>query len=207
MSEPIRLLIVDDHFVVRSGLEASLTLEPDLEVAAEAADADEAMAAFERAAPDVVLLDLQLGESSGIDLAERLCARHPEARILVFSSFARTEDVYRAVRCGALGYLLKSSPREELLAAIRSVAAGKRWLPEEMASLLAERLARPEPTPREREILGLIAKGRSNKEVANELSLSEDTVKRHVSNVLQKLGVQDRTQAVTEALRRGLLEL
>lgn len=204
---PLRLLLADDHFVVRSGLAASLALEDDMMVIAEASDGKEAVAAFEAEKPDVVLMDLQMGEAGGIEAVARICQDHPDARILVFSSFARDEDVYRAIRAGALGYLQKAAPREDLLEAVRNVAAGRRYLPREIAQRLAERLARPEPSPREREVLALIARGRSNKEVASDLGLSEDTVKRHVSNLMAKLGAQDRTQAVTEALRRGLIDV
>jgi len=203
----IRLLLVDDHFVVRSGLAASLVLEDDLEVVAEACDAAEAMALFGKHRPDVVLMDLQLGGSSGIGATAVICRDHPGARILVFSSFARDEDIYQAIRAGALGYVGKSAPRQELLDAVRRVADGGRWLGSVLAERLAGRLARPEPSPREMEILQLIAGGRSNKEAAGDLGLSEDTVKRHVTHLMAKLGVQDRTQAVTEALRRGLLDL
>lgn len=206
-SLPLRLLLVDDHFVVRSGLAASLALEDDMSVIAEASDANEAVTAFETHAPDVVLMDLQMGQTSGVDAVAKICQDHPAAKILVFSSFARDEDIYRAIRAGALGYLQKAAPREDLLEAVRQVAKGNRYLPREIAQRLADRLNRPEPSPREREVLGLIAKGRSNKEVASDLGLSEDTVKRHVSNLMTKLGAQDRTQAVTEALRRGLIEV
>lgn len=205
--KPLRLLLVDDHFVVRSGIAASLALEDDLTVIGEATDAKEAVTAYETHKPDVVLMDLQMGETNGVDATATICHDHPDAKILVFSSFARDEDIYRAIRAGALGYLQKAAPRTELLEAIRQVAIGQRYLPREIAQRLADRLARPEPSPREREVLALIAKGRSNKEVASDLGLSEDTVKRHVSNLMAKLGAQDRTQAVTEALRRGLIEV
>ena len=205
--QPLRLLLVDDHFVVRSGLAASLALEDDMSVIAEAADAKEAVSAYETHSPDVVLMDLQMGETNGVEAVAKICQDHPAARILVFSSFARDEDIYRAIRAGALGYLQKAAPREDLLEAVRQVSRGNRYLPREIAQRLADRLNRPEPSPREREVLALIAKGRSNKEVASDLGLSEDTVKRHVSNLMAKLGAQDRTQAVTEALRRGLIEV
>ena len=205
--QPLRLLLVDDHFVVRSGLAASLVLEDDMSVIAEAADAKEAVSAYETHSPDVVLMDLQMGETNGVEAVAKICQDHPAARILVFSSFARDEDIYRAIRAGALGYLQKAAPREDLLEAVRQVSRGNRYLPREIAQRLADRLNRPEPSPREREVLALIAKGRSNKEVASDLGLSEDTVKRHVSNLMAKLGAQDRTQAVTEALRRGLIEV
>ena len=152
-------------------------------------------------------MDLQMGETNGVEAVAKICQDHPAARILVFSSFARDEDIYRAIRAGALGYLQKAAPREDLLEAVRQVSRGNRYLPREIAQRLADRLNRPEPSPREREVLALIAKGRSNKEVASDLGLSEDTVKRHVSNLMAKLGAQDRTQAVTEALRRGHIEV
>lgn len=206
-THPLRLLLVDDHFVVRSGLAASLGLEDDMQVIAEASDGNDAISAYEAHLPDIVLMDLQMGDTTGIEAASAICQAHPGAKILVFSSFARDEDIYRAIRAGALGYLQKAAPREELLEAIRQVASGNRYLPREIAQRLADRLSRPEPSPREREVLALIATGHSNKEVAAALGLSEDTVKRHVSNLMAKLGAQDRTQAVTEALRRGLIDV
>jgi two-component system NarL family response regulator len=206
-SSSIRVMLVDDHFVVRSGLASSLGLEDDIRVVAEAADADEALAAFARHEPDVVIMDLQLGAGSGIEVTARLCKAHPQARILVFSSFARDEDVHRAIRAGALGYLQKAAPRDELLAAVRTVAQGKRFLPADIAQRLVARLDRPEPSARELDVLALIAKGRSNKEIATELGVSDETVKTHVSNVMQKLKAQDRAHAVTEAIRLGWIEV
>jgi two-component system NarL family response regulator len=206
-SSRIRLLLVDDHFVVRSGLAASLGLEDDLEVCAEAADMTEALLRYKVYHPDVVIMDLQLGEDSGVECTERLCHEHEGARVLVFSSFARDEDVYRAIRAGAMGYLQKSAPREELLRAIRSVAQDRRFLPEDMAQRLAERLSKPEPSARELDVLRLIAKGRGNKEIAAELGVSDETVKTHVSHLMQKLGAHDRAHAVTEAVKRGLIDL
>lgn len=204
---PLRILLVDDHFVVRSGLAASLGLEEDLTVVAEAGDASEALVQFAAKSPDVVIMDLQLGNSSGLDATARLCKEHPAARVLIFSSFARDEDIYRAIRAGAMGYLQKAAPREDLLRAVRSVAQGKRFLPPDIAQRLAERLGRPEPSARELEVLALIAKGRSNKEIAAALGVSDETVKTHVSNIMQKLQAQDRAHAVTEAIRLGLLEV
>lgn len=206
---PVRILLVDDHFVVRSGLAASLGLEEDLLVVAEASDAAEAVALFDTHHPDLVVMDLQLGDpdASGLDATAELCQQHPGAKVLIFSSFARDEDIYRAIRSGALGYLQKAAPREDLLQAVRLVARGQRWLPPDIAKRLADRLVRPEPSPREQEVLALIAKGYSNKEIAGKLHLSDETVKRHVSNLIEKLNVHDRTQAVTEALRRGLIEI
>lgn len=206
-SSPITVLLVDDHFVVRSGLAASLGLESDLKIVGEAGDVAESLVGYARHKPDVVIMDLQLSGGSGIEATAQLCKEHPGARILMFSSFARDEDVYRAIRAGALGYLQKAAPREELLQAVRAVAQGKRFLPADMAQRLAERLGRPEPSARELEVLRLIAQGRGNKEIAVALSVSDETVKTHVSNVMQKLHAQDRAHAVTEAIRMGLIEV
>jgi DNA-binding NarL/FixJ family response regulator len=204
---PVRLIVVDDHFVVRSGLIASLELEPDLRVVAEAESGEVLLEVYPHHAGAVVLIDVQLSGMTGIATAERLCRGFPEARVLIFSTFARSEDVYNAMRAGARGYLLKTAPRTELLAAIRAVATGERYLPPALAQRLAERLSQPEISPREREIVELIRKGKSNKQIGAALFIAEDTVKRHVSNLLQKLGVEDRAQAVAEAIRRGIISL
>ncbi len=204
---PIKLLIVDDHFVVRSGLVASLELEPDLRVIAEAERGEEACRAFARHHPDVVLMDLQLPGISGVDATRELVAAHPGACVLIFSTFARDEEIHAAMRAGALGYLQKSSTRDSLLQAIRTVADGKQSLPSDIAQRLHDRLAEPEITPREREILALIAKGKANKEIGAQLGIVEDTVKQHVSRILQKLRVADRAQATAEGIRRGLVEV
>jgi two-component system, NarL family, response regulator len=206
-SSPITVLLVDDHFVVRSGLAASLGLEEDLKIVAEAGDVGESLACYARHKPVVVIMDLQLSGGSGIEATAQLCKEHPGARILMFSSFARDEDVYRAIRAGAMGYLQKAAPREDLLEAVRTVAQGKRFLPAGMAQRLAERLGRPEPSARELEVLRLIAQGRGNKEIAAALRVSDETVKSHVSNLMQKLHAQDRAHAVTEAIRMGLIEV
>lgn len=203
----IRLLLVDDHFVVRSGLRASLELEDDLRVVGEAGSGDEALEKFDACSPDVVIMDMQLGGRSGIDTTGDLRLRHPDARVLIFSSFARDDDVDRAMSAGALGYVQKSAPREELLAAIRAVATDRVYLPADIAARLHERPLRSMVSPREREILALIAQGRANKEIGAALGIAEDTVKRHVSNILDKLGVSDRAQATAEAIRRGLIEV
>ena len=203
----MRILLCDDHFVVRSGLSASLSLEKDIEIVAEAASAEEAVEAFTKERPDLVLMDLQLGEDSGIDATLAIREVCPGARVLVFSSYARDEEVHKAIAAGALGYLRKSAPREELLEAVRSVAAGKRHLPPEIADTLADRIGRADPSPRELEVLSLAAAGNSNKEIAAELGISEQTVKHHMGNLLVKLEARDRTHAVTEALKRGLISL
>ena len=203
----IKLVIIDDHFVVRSGLAASLELEADLKVAAEADRGEDVLAIYAKHKPDVVLMDLQLPGISGIEATAQLLAAHPDAHVLIFSTFARDEEVHAAMRAGALGYLQKSSTRDALLAAIRDVAQGKQSLPADIAQRLHDRLAEPEITPREREILALIAKGNPNKEIGAQLGIAEDTVKQHVSRILQKLRVADRAQATAEAIRRGLVKI
>ncbi|MBA4191254.1 MAG: DNA-binding response regulator [Planctomycetaceae bacterium] len=203
----ITVLIADDHFVVRSGLVASLGLEADIAVVAEADAAAQVTELYRKHSPSVVLMDVRLGPGSdGITATAELCAEFPDARVLMFSTHGRDEDVFRAVKAGARGYLLKTAPRDELLRAIRTVATGERYLPAALADRLAERLSQPELSPREREILQLIRRGKSNKEIGTALFIAEDTVKRHVSNMLAKLDVADRAEAVAEALRRGLLQ-
>jgi RNA polymerase sigma factor (sigma-70 family) len=203
----ITLLLIDDHFVVRSGLCASLELEDDLKVAGETDRGEESVRLFGKLRPDVVLMDLQLPGISGIEATAALLREHPEARVLIFSTFARDDEIHAALKAGALGYLQKSSSRDDLLAAIRTVAQGERSLPEEIARRLQDRLGEPEITPREREILTLVTRGNANKEIAATLGISEDTVKQHVSRILMKLKVNDRAQATAEAIRRGLVKV
>lgn len=207
MASPMNLLLIDDHFVVRSGLVASLELEDDLKVVGETDRGEEAVTLFAQKKPDVVLMDVQLPGISGIEATTALLAEHPEARVLIFSTFARDEEIRCALKAGALGYLQKSSSREALLKAIRTVAKGERSLPDEIAQRLKVHLAEPEITPREREILTLVTGGNANKEIAATLGISEDTVKQHVSRILMKLKVHDRAQATAEAIRRGLVQV
>lgn len=201
----IRILVADDHHIVRSGLAASLGLEDDFEIVGEAESGTQAIALFPKTNPDVVLMDLRMADGGGIESTSALRAKEPGARVIIYTTFDGDEDVYRAVQAGARGYLLKSAPRTELLAAIRTVAAGERYLPPELAKRLAERVAGPDVSEREIEVLRLISAGKSNKEIGSALHIAEDTVKRHVSNILTKLGVSDRAQAATEAIRRGFL--
>ena len=205
--KPIRLLVVDDHHVVRSGLAASLGLEDDFAVVAEAGNAEEAAAQFRKHHPDVVLMDLRLPGESGIAATTTLPNEWPDARVLMFTTFDSEEDIYRAMQAGARGYLLKSAPREELLAAIRAVAAGERHLPSALAQRVAGRISTPEVSDREREVLQLMARGKANKEIAAALGIAEETVKRHASNLFVKMGVADRAQATSEGIRRGLIQL
>ena len=210
LSDPasrLTILIVDDHFVVRSGLAASLELDDTVEVVGEAERGEDVAAAYRQLRPRVVLMDLQLPGISGADATAALLAADPAARVLIFSTFARDDEVQAALDAGALGYLQKSASRDELLAALRQVARGVRSLPPEVARRLAALRLGPAITPREREILALIAAGRANKEIAGTLGVSEDTVKRHVSHILEKLDVNDRAQATAEAIRRGIVKM
>jgi len=206
-AQPIKLLVVDDHFVVRSGVVASLALEDDLEVVAEAETGDQALALYREKLPDVVIMDLRLPGKSGIESTAELMKEFPQARVLIFTTYDGDEDIYRATQAGAFGYLLKSSPREELLAAVRALAKGERYMPAAISSRLAARVAEPDLSPREQEILLLLGRGLSNKEIGGQLFISEDTVKRHISNLFVKLKVNDRAQATSEAIRRGFIHL
>jgi DNA-binding NarL/FixJ family response regulator len=203
----MKVMIVDDHFVVRSGLVASLELEDDITVVAEAERGEEAPALLVSAKPEVILMDLQLPGWNGIETTERLLELDPAARVLVFSTFARDDEIQSSLDAGALGFLQKTASRDDLIAALRRVAAGERSLAPEIATRLAGLKLGPAITLREREILSLIAKGRANKEIASALGIAEDTVKRHISNVLQKLDVSDRAQATAEAIRRGIVKV
>ena len=201
----IKIIIVDDHFVVRSGLVASLELEDDLRVVAEADSGKGIIALYDSHRPDIVLLDLQLPGTNGIEVCRNLRSARPIANVLIFSTFARDDEIAAALAAGALGYLPKSASRAELLNAIHAVASGKRHLTADIEAQLAKRQALPEITAREREILVRIAKGMANKEIAADLGIAEDTVKRHVSSILDKLQVNDRAQATAEGIRRGLV--
>lgn len=203
----IKILIVDDHPVVRDGLSAIISRRSDMEVVGEAENGTQAVTLFRQFRPDVTLLDLQMPELSGVQVITTLRPDFPQARFIVLTTFDGDEDIYRALRAGAQAYLLKGTPREELLEAIRAVHAGQKRIPPEVASKLAERLIQPELTERELEVLQLIVAGQSNKEIGATLTITEGTVKVHVNSLLGKLGVQDRTQAVTEALKRGIVRL
>lgn len=205
--DSISVLIVDDHFVVRSGLVTALELESDIKVLAEAESGAEALTAYQAHRPRVVLMDLQLAESRGIAATAAIRAFDPQARVLIFSNFSRIDELQAALDAGALGYIPKSAPRGELLTALRTVARNVRYLPPEIARRLSEGRLGPSITAREREVLTQIAAGLANKEIAAKLNISEFTVKRHVGQILDKMAVNDRAQAVVEALRRGLVDM
>ncbi len=207
MPDPIRLLIADDHPVVREGLAAMLNRRADMRVIAEATNGAEAVTLALQHRPDVVLMDLRMPHLNGVEALEQIRAEWPEARVIVITTYDGDDDIYRALRAGAKAYLLKDTPREEVLDTVRAVYAGQKRLPPEVAAKLADRMTAPELTERERDVLRQIVAGRSNKEIGAALNIAEGTVKAHVNSLLGKLGVSDRTQAVTEALRRGLVHL
>jgi two-component system, NarL family, response regulator LiaR len=210
----IRVAIADDHAVVRQGLRTFLGLQEGMEVVGEAADGEEAVALVERTAPDVVLLDLVMPRVDGLEAIRRIRERAPATRILVLTSFADDHTVLPAVRAGAAGYLLKDVQPPELAGAIRTVHAGEALLAPTVATMLVEQLAAEDGggaergenlTPREREVLALVARGRANKAIALDLGVSERTVKTHVSNILGKLNLTDRTQAAVYAVHHGIV--
>jgi two-component system NarL family response regulator len=206
-SKPIRILVVDDHFMVRMGLSASLNVEPDMEVVAEAGKGDDALEAYRTHRPSLVMMDLRLPGMTGTDCTAAILREFPDACILMLSTHSGEEEIYRAMQAGARGYILKSMMREELLRAIREVHAGRRYLDPIVASLLAERMSHRSLTTREIEVLRMVAKGLGNREIAIALNIAEVTVKLHVSHVLEKLDVKDRTEAATAALQRGIISL
>jgi len=204
---PIRVLVADDHFVVRMGLRAVIDPEPDLEVVAEASTGRQAVQLFRQHRPDVTLMDLRMPIMDGVEATRAIRAESPGARIIVLTTYDGDEDIYRALSAGARAYLLKGMQGEEILDAIRAIHAGLRRIPPSIAARLAEWTPRSELTARELEEQGLVVKGLSNRKIGDALSITEGTVKIHVNNILSKMGVADRTQAATTALRRGIIHM
>jgi two-component system, NarL family, response regulator len=206
-TNPMRILIADDHPVVREGLVALINRRPDMLVVAEVSNGQEAVEQFLRHRPDIALLDLRMPGMDGVDAIAAIREKIPTARLIVLTTFDGEEDIYRGLRAGAKAYLLKDAPRDELLTCIRQVHEGQTVIPPAIAAKLADRLTTSGLTRREIQVLRLVADGMGNKEIAAELSISEGTAKTHVSSILTKLDASDRTQAVTIALRRGILRL
>ena len=203
----IRILIVDDHPVVRAGLTSMLGTQAELEVIGSASSGEEALAKLSQLEPDVLLLDLRMHGMSGVDTLMAMKRSAHDTRVIILTSFETDEDIYRAVQAGAHGYLLKDTSLREMVEAIRTVHAGKRYIPRDIAARLAERMMRTDLTPREIEILKLLSKGPTNKEIGRALSISENTVKNHVNSIIEKLEVSDRTEAATTAIQRGLISV
>lgn len=203
----IRVMCVDDHRLMREGLVRIVDLQPDMTVVAEASNGEEAVEQFARHRPDVTIMDLQLPRMGGIEAIRAIRAAHADARFVVLTMYQGDEDVHRALDAGAMGYLLKDAPSEDLIRIIRSVHAGQREIPPDIAAVLKERAGQPTLTTRELQVLELLAAGRRNKEIAAELKITLDTANAHVKSIFLKFNVHHRTAALAEALRRGIIHL
>jgi len=204
---PIRVLAADDHPLIRAGLVAFLATEPDLQVVAEAANGEEALEKYRELRPDIVLMDLSMPIMDGLSATRAILDEFPDARVIVLTTYDGDEDIHRALDAGATGYLLKDMVAADVLSVIRTVYGGRRGIPHAVAAKLAEHTPRIPLTPRETEVLSLLAKGLSNAEIAARIGRTEGTVKVHIKNILQKLDASDRTEAVTTAVRRGFIRL
>jgi DNA-binding NarL/FixJ family response regulator len=203
----IRILTVDDHPLLREGIAALVKAEPDLEIIAEASNGEEAVQQFRRHRPDVTLMDIQMPTLNGIEAISRIRNEFPGAKIIVLSTYSGDVQVLQAIKAGARGYIVKGHVHRELLNAVRSVHAGHKRIPPEIAAELAEHAADDSLSSREIDVLRLVAAGNANKQIADKLSIEETTVKSHISSILSKLGANDRTHAVTIGLQRGIIEL
>jgi two-component system, NarL family, response regulator len=207
VKEPIRIFIVDDHAVVRLGLQTMLESEPDIRVVGAAASGKEALELIPRVMPDIVVTDLRMREMKGAVMLTELRQICPQVRSIVLTTYHSDEDVFGAMKAGAMAYILKSSSLEQVTDAIRKVYVGEHWIPAHIANQLAQRLSREPLSARETEILRLVARGMRNHEIGQALSISENTVRNHVVKLLEKLGVRDRTEATAVALQQGLVHL
>lgn len=206
-SNVIRILLADDHPILGQALTMFLQCEPDMTVIGHAGDGREALELFHQHQPDVALMDLRMPKMEGADAIAAICAKFKHARIVVLTTFDGDEDIYRGLRAGAKGYLLKGAEPNELLDAIRTVYKGQRYIPPTIAAKLAERMGSEELSDRELEVLRLIAKGKNNQQISNVLNIAESTVRFHTNNIFGKLNVSDRTQALVTALNRGIVRL
>ena len=206
-AKPIRILAVDDHSLLRDGIAKLVGAQPDMQLVGEASNGREAIEQFRAQRPDVTLMDLQMPEMNGVDAIVAICGEFPRARIVVLTTYTGDVQVLRALKAGARGYLLKNLLRKELLDTIRLVHAGHKKIPPEIASELAEHATDESLSEREVEVLRMVANGNANKEIGAQLDITEETVKGHLKNIMAKLGANDRTHAVTIALKRGIIEL
>jgi two-component system NarL family response regulator len=205
--EKLTVMIVEDHFVVRAGLTAIINSQPDMEMVCEAGNGRQAIELFEQHQPDITLMDLRIPALNGTEAIAEIIRKFPLAKIIVLSTYGGDEEIFKALQAGARAYFLKDVKGQDLIDAIRAVYAGQRPLPPDIASRLAERIPRSQLSPRELEILRLIARGGSNRDIAHSLAISEGTVRVHASNIFAKLGCNDRAQAVSEAFQRGILHV
>jgi DNA-binding NarL/FixJ family response regulator len=206
-SRKIKVLSVDDHPLLREGLAAIVNSQDDLEMVAQAASGREAIQLFRQHRPDVTLMDLRMPDGSGIDVVSAIVAEFPDARIVMLTTFEGDVEIQRSLAAGARGYLLKTTPPVELVEVIRQVHAGKKRIPQEVAAQLAEHIADERLTSREIDVLQHVASGNRNRDIAEQLFISEETVKVHVKHIMEKLGARDRTSAVAIAVRRGIIQL
>ncbi len=202
----IRIIVADDHPVVRQGLATIIERELDMVVVGQARDGWEVTELFCKKRPDVVLMDLRMPKYSGVKAIQNICTDYGDANVIILTTYDGDEDIYNGIQAGAKGYLLKDTEPEEILCAIRTVANGKKYISEVVATKLKERMKKPELSERELEVLQLITNGNTNQQIAATLFITEGTVKYHVNNILSKLGVSDRTQAVVAAVKRGIVK-
>jgi two-component system NarL family response regulator len=207
VSETIRILVAEDHLVARVGVTTIVNMQPDMTVVAEASNGQQAVELFREHQPDVALLDMRMPVMNGVEAATRIRAEFPKARMIALTTYGGDEDIRRALAAGVQSYLTKDVLHDELLKAIHAVHAGQAYLPATVAASLAAEMSRPELSAREVQVLKLIVQGLANKQIAWELRIAEHTVKNHVKSILSKLGVQDRTQAATAAIQRGIVHL
>ena len=207
MSHPIRILVAEDHLVARVGVSTIVNMQPDMTVVAEAGNGQQAVELYRKHLPDVALLDMRMPIMSGVEAATAIRAEYPHARMIALTTYGGDEDIRRALAAGVQSYLTKDVLHDELLKAIRAVHAGQTYLPSGVAAALAAQMPRPDLSAREVQVLELIVRGLANKQIAYSLNIAEHTVKNHVKNILSKLGVQDRTQAATAAIQRGIVHL
>ena len=207
LAKSIRVLIADDHPIVREGLAAILEEEPDMEIVGQASNGNEAIELFRQHQPDIVLLDLRMPQVGGVEVITTIRADYPDANIIILTIYDTDEDIYRGLQAGAKAYLLKDVPCDEILEVIRTVCNGKRYIPTSIGEKLVARMERPNLSDREYQVLSLMKEGKNNREIGNCLKITDHTVRFHVNNILSKLGANDRAHAIVVALRQGLVQL